>query len=138
MRIWTGLIWALLAGSAGCASSIDSVVQLPGTVALKVGGGAQIAGSSWTVKFDSVSSDSRCPLGVFCIQAGAAVLVLELVNPLVDPAPGSDLHFQLGATPVLKYGFRFTQVELWPIRRQNDVIDPKRYLAKIMIEAVTP
>ena len=138
MRIWTGSIWALVAVSAGCASSIDSVVQLPGTVALKVGGGAQIAGSSWTVKFDSVSSDSRCPLGVFCIQAGAAVLVLELVNPLVDPAPGSDLHFQLGATPVVMHGFRFTQVEILPIRRQNETIEPRSYVAMIMIEAVTP
>jgi hypothetical protein len=45
-------------------------VALGQRVSLGVGDEVAIEGSPWTVAFDGVTQDSRCPLDVACIQAG--------------------------------------------------------------------
>lgn len=135
MRNVAALLSLLVLAGIGC--SADLTVRVPGTVTLNVGDRAAIQGTSWTVKFDSVVSDSRCPLGVLCIQAGEARLAFALSDPLVDPSPNDNLHFILGTDGVVAGGFAFSQVEVSPIRRQNETIDPKSYVVKIMIEGVT-
>ena len=126
----------ILFGAGACSSYPDPSLSIrpPGTVKLKVGSGASIDSTPWTVIFDSVVSDSRCPLGVLCIQAGEAVLALELASPLADPQPHDNPHFTLGATPVTVEGLRFTQVEVLPLMRQNVTIDPKSYEVTLQIE----
>lgn len=130
----------LLIGGSGCSSSVDGTpsVHPPGSVTLKVGSGATIDGTPWTVQFDSVVSDSRCPIGVFCILAGEAVLALELASPLANPLPQDSPHFNLGTTPVIVEGFRFSQVEVLPLARQNVTIDPKSYEVTLTIEHQFP
>ena len=95
-----------------------------------------IENTPWTVVFDSVISDSRCPIGVLCIQAGEALLALQLASPLADPLPHDSPHFTLGTTPVAVEGLRFTQVEVLPLPRQNVKIDPGSYQVTLKIEAV--
>ena len=136
MRRLTMLATACLLG-AGCAST-DAELHVPGTVVLKVGGSASIAGTPWSVKFDSVASDSRCPLGVLCIHAGEGLVSLELTSPVADPPRYDNPRFNLGTTPVTVEGYRFTQIELSPIQRQNTTIDPRSYVVTIMIESGTP
>ena len=129
---------AVLAASflaVACASS-GSEGNPPTTVKLGVGGGAAIAGTSWTVIFDSVISDSRCPVGVFCIQAGEALLALELASPLASPLPQDSPHFTLGATPVTVAGIRFTTVAVAPLRRVGETIDPRSYKLTLAIAVI--
>ena len=103
-----------------------------------VGAGAAIAGTPWTVILDSVVSDSRCPIDVQCIQAGEAVLALELASPLADPLPHDSPHFTLGSAPVIVEGLRFTQLSVLPLPRQNVKIDPRSYQVTLRIEILTP
>ncbi len=127
----------LLLVAAACSSSPITEVNPPATVKLGVGDGAFITGTPWTVIFDSVVSDSRCPVGVFCIQAGEARLALELASPRADPRPHDNPHFTLGVAPVTVEGLRLTQVEVLPLRRQGESIDPKSYRATLRIEAIS-
>jgi hypothetical protein len=135
------LVSALLLFSGGACSSYAGPARSilpPGTVKLKVGSGASISGTPWTVIFDSVVSDSRCPLGVLCIQAGEALLALELASPLADPLPHDNPHFMLGTTAVTVEGLRFIQVEVLPLMRQNVKIDPTSYEVTLRIEYQYP
>jgi len=74
------LLWlALTAGTAARCNGIPTSPTLPASFTLAVGqtvraGKAVVA----EVRFEGVVSDSRCPLGVFCIQAGDAVVALRL------------------------------------------------------------
>ncbi len=129
---------ALVALTAiACSSDGIGSVAVPGAVTLKVGTGATIQGTPWTVRFDSVVSDSRCPLGVLCIQAGEALLALHLDNPAADPPRRDNPYFTLGATPINVEGFRFMPSAVLPIRRQNETIDPKAYTVTLLIESGT-
>jgi hypothetical protein len=130
----------IVSGAGGCSSNADPSLSIrpPETIKLTVGSGASIAGTPWTVIFDSVVSDSRCPIGVMCIQAGEAVLALELASPLADPLPQDSPHFLLGTTPVIVEGLRFTQVEVLPLMRQNVKIDPRSYQVTLRIEYQYP
>jgi hypothetical protein len=137
--IWPGLLAAI--GTIACSTATTETVKPPVTVTLRVGDGAAIQGTPWTVTFDSVITDSRCPLGVMCIQAGEALLALELTSALDDappPDPGVAPHFSLGLAPKTVSGFRFSVEEVEPIRRQHDTIDPRSYKIKLHIEAVSP
>jgi len=127
----------LLVTMGGCAAGTIGSVQAPGSVTLKSGTSAVISGTNWTIRFDSVVSDSRCPLGVYCIQAGEARLALQMTNPLVDPIPGEGSAFTLGSTPVARYGFRFTATEITPVKRVGKEIDRRDYRATIKIEPLT-
>jgi hypothetical protein len=132
---------ALIVSAGGaCSSYRDPSLSIrpPETVKLKVGSGASIAGTPWTVIFDSVVTDSRCPLGVMCIQAGEAVLALELASPLADPLPQDSPHFTLGTAPVIVQGLRFTQVEVLPLMRPDVKIDPWSYQVTLRIEYQYP
>ena len=124
--------------ASACALGTLESVRTPGSVTLKPGGSATIEGTNWTLRFDSVISDSRCPIGVQCIQAGEALLALALNDPLVDPQPGDGPEFTLGATPRIKYGFKLTATEVTPLRRVNEEIAKKDYRATIRIESAQP
>ena len=121
-----------------CSSSMSTTVQLPATVKMRVGDSATIRGTSWTLVFDSVVSDSRCPIDVQCIQAGEAVLAMQLANPHAEPQPPDNPRFTLGSRPVTVEGFRLTQVEITPVRHVNQAIAQKSYAAKLHIEQASP
>lgn len=119
---------------AACSTTTLSSVDLPATVTLGPGAHVGIRGTSWTLAFDSVVSDSRCPIDVVCIQAGEALLALALNNPLVDPAPGNPPQFTLGIGSVNKYGFKFTQLAVTPAPRSTVRIDRGAYRATLKVE----
>jgi len=141
MRFRNELVLILtLAGAGACSSYTEPLFsnRPPETVKLNVGSGAPIAGTPWTVIFDSVVSDSRCPIGAFCIRAGEAVLALELASPLAGPLPLDSPHFTLGTAPVIIEGLRFSQVEVLPLMRPGVTIDPRSYQVTLRIEYQYP
>lgn len=48
---------------------------------MKVGESVSVAGAGLSVTFTALVSDSRCPPGVQCIQAGNAVITVALARP---------------------------------------------------------
>lgn len=137
MRLRSTVLAAAVLLLAGCSSAILADIELPATVTLGPGARIGIRGTSWTLAFDSVVSDSRCPIDVVCIQAGEAVLALALSDPLFDPEPGNPPQFTLGTTPVIKYGFKFTQLNVTPAPRSNVKINRNSYRATLKVETLT-
>ena len=128
------IVPALFLGAA-CSSSVStscSDADAP-RYALHVGASHVIGTTQWSVKLDSVISDSRCPLGVLCIQAGEALLAMELTNPAADISPPDNPHFALGTTQLTVNGFRFFQIDIQPIRQQNQTIDQSAYVATLRV-----
>jgi hypothetical protein len=52
-------------------------VRLGQEFKLRAGGRAAVEGEGLKVRFDSVTSDSRCPEGVTCVWAGNAEVLIE-------------------------------------------------------------
>jgi hypothetical protein len=73
-------------GSGGSSSVSPNTNRQPGDLqatlgkpfTLKVGEHASVDGVSIRVGFDSVTADSRCPMGAMCIRAGEAVVKLDV------------------------------------------------------------
>ena len=56
-------------------------VALGETFSVKVGEPVSVTGAGVSVTFTALVSDSRCPPGVQCIQAGNAVITVALARP---------------------------------------------------------
>ena len=106
---------ALAAGAAtaiACTSPTTSVNELPVTVELAAGNRVSLVDLGITLRFNSVVTDSRCPMGVFCIVAGQAVLSFSLTGAnapasgellLASDRPDSTLGVVLSAEEVTPY-----------------------------------
>ena len=116
------LILSVLASTLlffSCRKSIDDE-RYP-MVALNHCANTKINGNNVRICFDSLVSDSRCPLLVDCIWAGAAVVKLRL------SANGQEAGFRLSIpehplsgnsdTTVLGYNVKLTEV--WPYPGQG-------------------
>ena len=66
------------------AATVRSVA-LGQTLSLKVGESVSVTGAGLSVTFTAVVSDSRCPAGVQCIQAGKAVITVTVARPGAAP-----------------------------------------------------
>ena len=112
----------------------------PGTVkvgesfTLRIGEAAKVEDAEVTVTFQEVSSDSRCPKDVNCIQAGEAVVVLAL-----ESADGKKTLVELavppgGASPAAAFeALRVAVVELQPQTESTKSIDPSSYMATVRL-----
>lgn len=84
--------------NTGSASRNDASA-LPATIGLTVGGSMDVPDANLRIRFDSVTSDSRCPTDVQCIQAGSATVALTIAKltgqmtksfASLSTAPGKD------------------------------------------------
>jgi hypothetical protein len=107
---------ALVAAAAAiltvCSSPTTSANELPVIVDLAAGNRVSLVGQGVTLRFDSVVTDSRCPMGAFCIWAGQAILSFTLTGPnapasgrllLASDRPDSTLGVVLSAEEVTPY-----------------------------------
>ena len=60
-------------------------VALGEAFSVKVGESVSVAGAGVSVTFTALVSDSRCPRGVQCIQAGNAVISVAVARPGASP-----------------------------------------------------
>ncbi|MEP6589911.1 MAG: hypothetical protein ABJC19_01905 [Gemmatimonadota bacterium] len=125
-------------GLTGCLSGVGpggiTVVPLPGTATMHVGDRVQLKNTGWTLTFNAVTSDSRCPVDAVCIQAGEAVLDLTLENLLsAQPRIPAYQVTLKGEKPDTVAGLILRQVQLDPPKRTNTTITPRDYVAKISI-----
>jgi hypothetical protein len=111
-----------------------SEARLGESFTLGISESKRIEATDLTVSFQEVSSDSRCPKDVNCIQAGEALVQLALrsgsgesvVIELTVPPGGSSATKSFGA-------FLITIIELDPQKISTQEIDPSAYVATIKI-----
>lgn len=84
MRTTTVLAFVVALGTA--CNSPTGVDELPTTVSLSVGNSVSLVQQGVTLRFDSVVTDNRCPMGVFCIVAGQAILSFSLTGTNAPPS----------------------------------------------------
>lgn len=81
-NVRTGLVaigLALVALAFACKSErIIKIMQLGEVVTLKMAESGRLATDDLTITFKAVTVDSRCPLGVHCVVAGEADVVLTV------------------------------------------------------------
>jgi hypothetical protein len=101
---------------------------------LRVGEAARVEDAEFTVTFQKVANDSRCPKDVNCIRAGEAVVVLAVETEIGESAvlelevpPGG------GSLTVTFDEFRFTVLELQPQTESTKPIDPSAYVATVRV-----
>lgn len=126
VKIMTVFLLLLLAGA--CAS--NPAVAPDTEFRIRHGESVRIAPGDVTVRFDAVTSDSRCPRGVNCVWQGDATVALT-----VSDESGSEsivLHTSGGPdrpTEAVARGFRFALVGLEPQPEAGGSIPSGEYVA---------
>ena len=120
---------------AGCAKSNPNEIQVTANTNFDLGVGktAIVKGENISIRFDSVTEDSRCPTGVTCIWAGQAkcnmsVTVKGVTTPVVlTQSGGSEGNMQDFAG---KYQVSFI---LNPYPKAGSQIKPQDYVLSMKL-----
>ncbi len=100
-------------------------------VALTVGETARVDEARLSLRFDSVTGDSRCPADALCIQGGDAI-----VHITVSRSPGQAVRYELhtaGPSSVQHDNVMLTLEALAPYPFSGAPIDPSTYRATIRL-----
>jgi hypothetical protein len=119
--------------SVACAGGTPTTPGTAGeTVTLAIGETAAVPDTSLSLMFAAVSSDSRCPADVVCIQLGEAVVALDAL------AGGGASRFELSTTGSARVaqvgGFRIELSSLVPERHARLPIDPRDYRVTVHVD----
>ena len=126
------LALSCLPWATGCDEAPSGpTVPLTVPFTLAPGQSASIADASLSVQFVRVSSDSRCPADVVCIQAGDAVVQVRVTGGgTVD----YELHTNDQTRSSVAHGaVRIELVRLEPYPFSNSAIDPASYRATLVL-----
>jgi hypothetical protein len=85
------------------------------------------------LRFEGVSADSRCPLGVTCVWEGDAVVIVTASQP---PAAGNavELHTSGRFPQEGAHGrYRIELVSLVPQPREGETVPPRQYRATLRV-----
>ena len=135
-RLWRIIFVVPVAWSAVSAAcnTPSSLVTAPvhADVVLALGQEAAIEGTQIRVRFAGVVSDSRCPTDVVCVQAGEAVVRIE-VGP--NSASRASLDLRETAAPSAHYSdLRITLLDLSPRPISTTPTPQSKYRAKLRID----
>jgi hypothetical protein len=137
MRIATAILSSVLAAAAvGPAlaqpAPVEAIAGVP--FALRLGGEAQIEGTSIRLRFDRVIQDSRCPIDVLCVWAGVfeMVLVVDVGGGRTATEVTLDTLGQDGTAA----GFHFVLLRVKPSRLVSEPFDPATYAVLLRADAI--
>ena len=135
-----GGVWACAGGGSTPSTRVGaSPSPAPGVsvtvgqqFTLHAGETAAVGGASARVTFASVASDSRCPSGVQCIQAGNAAVILNVSTGGGAPRPvtlntGTQPHEVPLGSNVLRL------VALAPQPPAGGTMEPSAYIATLCV-----
>ena len=132
MRLIPALCCLLLATACHDKSPTGPTVDFNQQVTLAPGETARVNGSDVRLQFAGVSADSRCPIGVFCIQAGEAVVQIRASG--AGGGTTYDLHSGDASRAAASHGdVRFALTQLTPFRPQSGTIAQSDYRATLEI-----
>ncbi len=114
-----------------------ATVELGTSFTLHVGQAARFSKSDLEIYFRRVASDSRCPRGVQCIQAGDATVTLD--GRILKGAPESfDVAIQEGSPPDERGraydGYKIWLLSLEPYPVSAGTADTTAYVATLRVE----
>lgn len=122
-----GLVLAL--GACASPTEPDAVVATP--FQLKVGEVATIPDNA-RLRFDTVRSDSRCPIDAICITAGDAVIAVTLMRN--GASESRELHTIPAQSQFSYSNYVVKLTELQPYPRSDRQARPEDYTATLMVE----
>jgi hypothetical protein len=113
-----------------CDESITGPsVALNENFQLRPGSSAAIDGA-FTVRFNRVSGDSRCPADAICIQGGDAIVSITAI----DDDALVDLELHTGSMAPVRYGsYTITLIQLQPYPFSSRTIQPDEYRATLKV-----
>ncbi len=142
-QVWmTAAAIAALAACAGGGSTASPAVGAAPAAGVSVtvgqefrlhtGETAAIGGASSSITFAGVASDSRCPAGVQCVQAGNAAVVLHVATA---GAASRSLTLNTGTQPTeVPLGAQVLRlVSLAPAPPAGGTIAPSTYVATLCV-----
>ena len=108
--------------------------------ALKIGQTAQSEeAKGLSITFDQVSADSRCPIGVQCITAGKADVVLTLKKDGETQTATLPFTLPTGTSNVVDFkGFNVRIVGVNPLQVKDKPLDPASYEVTILVIETPP
>jgi hypothetical protein len=133
---------AALFMAPGCSKPAPPPVKFPHTTpfSLKLGQtGESSLVPGFTILFEKVTADSRCPMGVECITAGKADLVLRVGKD--GAAETINLSFTLpnGTSNVTEFkGHTIRVVGVTPFKIKDREINPEEYILAITVTETPP
>ena len=84
------------------------------------------------IRFDTVRSDSRCPMDALCVRAGEAVIAITLSLP-GEAAVGRELETVPAKAQTTFSRFTITLSSLAPYPRSDRLIQPNDYIATFIV-----
>jgi len=94
---------------------------------LKVGQTASFA-DGFKVSFVSVPNDSRCPIGVSCVWAGNATVILK-------SGDGIDTLNTISPSPILRGQYTIKMDSLTPYPVYRNTIPPSAYVVALVVSS---
>lgn len=96
-------------------------------------GEAALTTDDLRVKFDTVRSDSRCPMDALCVRAGEAVIALTVSRRGEIPV-GRELDTTPARSTTTFQNFTITLSSLQPYPRSDRQIQPGDYVATFVVQ----
>ena len=132
----SSLCMALLAyATLSCACAAHPAqpsVPLQQPFDLRVGAAATLP-DGVKVRFDGVTSDSRCPLDVVCVRAGEGVVAVSLSQMAGTPVQ-RELRTTPGASETTYAAHVIKLVALAPYPKSTQPIQPAEYIATLSVD----
>ena len=134
MRQTIALLFAIC--FLGCEGNNEVInpgtLTFPLTVNLRAGESVRLPQLGFIARFDSVTSDSRCPLGAECVWQGAGATRISIFRD-VDQAVTCTLHTTFFPTLILVNGVTVQLKELDPYPHLGLMMDQSVYVAVLEI-----
>lgn len=89
------------------------------------------------IRFDTVRSDSRCPMNALCVRAGEAVIALT-VSRAGEVAEGRELDTTPAKSSAEYRNFTITLSQLQPYPRTDRQIQPGDYIGSFVVNPTPP
>jgi len=113
-----------------------ALARNPETIVLKSGQQKPAAKGEITVKFVSVTEDSRCPADANCIWAGNATVQVKITSRN-GGSKMSVMNTTTGPTGDQFNGWAIYLTSLTPSPNSRKALDPKKYVATFEIKRLT-
>jgi hypothetical protein len=132
MRLVTALLAVSIVACTGSPTQPDRIaVNEP----FELGAGqTAMTTDGLRIRFDTVRSDSRCPMDAFCVRAGEAIVAVTLSAPGIAAA-----ERELQTVPAQSHAsysrFTVTLSQLQPYPRSDRQIQPGDYVATFVVQA---
>jgi hypothetical protein len=127
-------IVAVLAACA-CSGSPTQPDRIPAGQPFELGvGQTATMTDGLRIRFDTVRSDSRCPMDALCVRAGEAVIAITLSLP-GQLAIGRELETVPAKSHTSYSRFTIALVQLQPYPRSDRQIRPADYVATFTVSA---